>query len=124
MRHCAFLLFFGLLPSEAYAVVGDLNRNGVVDLDDFFLLADNFGKEGPVETARTARSFSFGQDTDMTGWTASADLHWEIADGQLLLTGNSDSFNAEFLYDQVFSADLDFSADIAYRSGDPNLNYS
>ena len=27
-------------------MVGDLNRDGVVDLKDFFMLADNFGLEG------------------------------------------------------------------------------
>ena len=35
--------------SAGYAVLGDLNRDGVVDFDDFFLFADNFGKEGVPE---------------------------------------------------------------------------
>ncbi len=28
------------------AITGDLDRDGDVDLDDFFLFADNFGKKG------------------------------------------------------------------------------
>jgi len=34
--------------SAGEAVTGDLNRDGTVDFDDFFLFADNFGKSGPV----------------------------------------------------------------------------
>ena len=34
----------------ATAVVGDLNRDGVVDLEDFFVFADNFGRRGQPET--------------------------------------------------------------------------
>jgi len=30
-----------------YAVTGDLNEDGVVDFNDFFIFSDNFGKEGP-----------------------------------------------------------------------------
>ena len=32
-----------------HAVIGDLNLDGVVDLVDFFILADNFGREGAPE---------------------------------------------------------------------------
>jgi hypothetical protein len=35
--------------TQAHGVLGDLNRDGVVDFDDFFLFADNFGKLGPPE---------------------------------------------------------------------------
>jgi len=34
---------------EASAITGDLNLDGVVDFDDFFIFADNFGKLGPPE---------------------------------------------------------------------------
>jgi len=33
----------------AHAVPGDINRDGVVDFRDFYILADNFGKRGPPE---------------------------------------------------------------------------
>ena len=34
---------------EASAITGDLNLDGVVDFDDFFIFADNFGAEGAPE---------------------------------------------------------------------------
>jgi hypothetical protein len=39
-----------LMPSRAMAVLGDLDRDGDVDFDDFFSFADNFGKSGPPAT--------------------------------------------------------------------------
>ena len=39
------------LAMAAHAVTGDLNLDGAVDFDDFFILADNFGKSGPPEEA-------------------------------------------------------------------------
>ena len=33
-------------------MVGDLSLDGVVDLKDFLLLADNFGEAGPPDTLR------------------------------------------------------------------------
>ena len=35
----------------ASAVVGDLNRDGVVDLNDFFVFADNFGEAGQPDVS-------------------------------------------------------------------------
>ena len=35
-----------LWASYREAITGDLDRDGDVDLDDFFLFADNFGKKG------------------------------------------------------------------------------
>lgn len=45
---CRLVMVFvlALWSTEARSVVGDLNRDGVVDFDDFFIFADNFGKEG------------------------------------------------------------------------------
>lgn len=34
------------LTGAAWAVKGDLDRDGDVDFDDFFIFADNFGKTG------------------------------------------------------------------------------
>ena len=39
-------------PGASLAVPGDVNRDGIVDLDDFYLLVENFGKAGPPETYR------------------------------------------------------------------------
>ena len=41
------------IVSAASAVPGDLNRDGVVDFDDFYIFADNFGKTGPPEPPDT-----------------------------------------------------------------------
>ncbi len=42
-----------LWANVAYCVVGDLNKDGVVNFGDFFILADNFGKEGVPEPPDT-----------------------------------------------------------------------
>ena len=43
---------WAILPAASLAVTGDVNRDGMVDFDDFFLLAENFGRTGPPETYR------------------------------------------------------------------------
>lgn len=37
-------------PAPSSAVPGDVNRDGIVDFTDFFLLTENFGKTGPPES--------------------------------------------------------------------------
>jgi hypothetical protein len=44
-----------LWASVAYGVTGDLNKDGTVDFDDFFLFADNFGKSGLPEIIDTVK---------------------------------------------------------------------
>ena len=39
--------------SAGYGVPGDLNRDSVVDFDDFFIFADNFGMEGSPDVIDT-----------------------------------------------------------------------
>ena len=46
MRIAILLAVMLAMSGPASAVVGDLNRDGVVDLKDFLMLADNFGLEG------------------------------------------------------------------------------
>ena len=56
----AFLLAVMLaMAGPASAVVGDLNRDGVVDLEDFFVFADNFGRRGQPETFPALPGSSF-----------------------------------------------------------------
>ena len=47
IRRIALMVLVCALP--VHAVIGDLNLDGVVDLKDFFILADNFGREGAPE---------------------------------------------------------------------------
>jgi hypothetical protein len=49
LRVAMLVVGVGLVARPATAVVGDLNADGKVDLQDFFLLADNFGREGAPE---------------------------------------------------------------------------
>ena len=49
MRIAILLAVMLAMSGPASAVVGDLNLDGVVDLKDFFLLADSFGDTGPPE---------------------------------------------------------------------------
>ena len=47
IRRIALMVLVCAVP--VHAVIGDLNLDGIVDLQDFFLLADNFGREGATE---------------------------------------------------------------------------
>jgi hypothetical protein len=38
-----------LWAGAGFAITGDLNKDGTVNFDDFFLFSDNFGKSGPLE---------------------------------------------------------------------------
>lgn len=51
MKRIVFILL-GLSISSSHAILGDLNLDGTVGFDDFFIFADNFGKSGPVDTLR------------------------------------------------------------------------
>jgi len=42
-----------LVVGPAGAITGDLNKDGKVDFQDFFILAENFGKQGPVDPPDT-----------------------------------------------------------------------
>ena len=44
--------------SEVTTLIGDINRDGSVNFDDFFLLADNFGKSVPAIAAKPLASVS------------------------------------------------------------------
>lgn len=48
---CALLF----LPLPSIAIPGDINQDGTVNFDDFFILADNFGKKGPPQIIDTTR---------------------------------------------------------------------
>ena len=43
------ILVIILSSYDSYAITGDLDRDGDVDYDDFFVFADNFGKTGSPE---------------------------------------------------------------------------
>jgi len=49
VKKLATALVWCLAAAAVHAVPGDLNRDGNVDFDDFFILADNFGRSGPPE---------------------------------------------------------------------------
>jgi len=51
----ATLAVFLLVATPVLAVLGDLNKDGTVDLEDFFIFADNFGKAGAPEAAGDLR---------------------------------------------------------------------
>ena len=54
MRRTLLLAFVLLLPAlPALALSADINRDGVVDFDDFFLFGDQFGQSGDPDLADT-----------------------------------------------------------------------
>ena len=57
IRRIALMVLVCAVP--VHAVIGDLNLDGVVDLQDFFILADNLGREGAPVWAFQIASRSF-----------------------------------------------------------------
>ena len=47
-----WILLIALTAWPVWSIPGDLDLDGKVDFDDFFILADNFGREGPPDTLR------------------------------------------------------------------------
>ena len=45
------LLLVAVISTPVYAILGDLNEDGRVDFQDFFIFSDNFGKSGPVDSS-------------------------------------------------------------------------
>ena len=43
------ILLILLMSHDSYGITGDLDRDGDVDFDDFFIFADNFGRTGSPE---------------------------------------------------------------------------
>ena len=76
-----------------HAVIGDLNLDGVVDLQDFFILADNFGREGePPEECECSDSTGddgpIGRTLDAIGDSTTLALaSWNI---RIFSTGSRD----------------------------------
>jgi hypothetical protein len=56
-----------LTTSGAGAVDGDINADGIVDLRDFFILADNFGETGPPEASDCGPLLYGGSITQASG---------------------------------------------------------
>jgi hypothetical protein len=55
VKSLRILFAFALLlsASPAFSLQADLNKDGVVDFDDFFLFTDQFGQMGEPESADT-----------------------------------------------------------------------
>jgi hypothetical protein len=51
MRIAILLAVMLAMSGPASAVVGDLNRDGVVNLKDFFIFSDNFGETGQPDAS-------------------------------------------------------------------------
>ena len=72
------LIAYIVLPSATGAVVGDLNLDGVVDFDDFFILADNFGKVGgPTPSDIMCEDLANGD----LRWSATMVMAYVLKDG-------------------------------------------
>ena len=55
-----------LWTSAVYGIEGDLDKNGVVNFDDFFIFADNFGLTGEIEIADCGTTQLTGVIPDLT----------------------------------------------------------
>ena len=66
MKRLHILTYLGVLAvftPSVDALTGDLDLDGDVDFDDFFIFADQFGKEGPVTHAGVDTVFVTQRDT-------------------------------------------------------------
>ena len=51
MKLTILLISILIIVSRAFGITGDLDRDGDVDFDDFFLFSDNFGKTGSIDVS-------------------------------------------------------------------------
>ena len=68
IRFALFCLLILAVPAEA--LEGDLNGDGVVNFDDYFLFADNFGQSGTPEAAAKAAQTTPERPPEHTTWTS------------------------------------------------------
>ena len=62
------ILMVFVLHTPSWSITGDLDRDGDVDFDDFFLFSDNFGKTGEVESEDCGV-----ETTELLVWTTTWD---------------------------------------------------
>lgn len=132
------------LAVPAIAITGDLNKDGKVDFDDFFILADNFGKKGPPEVAvrdtlritrrDTIRTtvhdtvkvadqtavpirVDFDVAADLSGWTYNSANDWRIDNGKLIVKGHGEANNTAVNFPTNFTGDQDISVEATGLSG-------
>lgn len=68
IRFALFCLLILAVP--AGALVGDLNGDGIVNFDDYFLFADYFGQRGTPEAAAKAAQTTPERPPEHTTWTS------------------------------------------------------
>ena len=105
-----------IIPELGFGIRGDLDRDGDVDFDDFFIFSDNFGNQGPAqlsdcealgysedeEISEAASVFSTGGD--ITGATATN------RSGDCTNYVNDYSSNVTYLQNnQTFTGDVSIS---------------
>jgi hypothetical protein len=62
------ILIVVVLHTPSWSITGDLDGDGDVDFDDFFLFSDNFGKTGEVEVSQCG-----GENRELFAWST----HWD-----------------------------------------------
>jgi ankyrin repeat protein len=104
LRLIISILFVLVAVDSATAVPGDLNRDGKVDFEDFFILADNFGKTGSPESC--------------------GDTTFSTLDARRELGALNIQFNRESFIQAVGDGDL-LAVSLFIDAGmDPNADYS
>ena len=127
MKRWLIALLFISVPS--YAILGDLNRDGRVDFADFFIFADNFGKEGPPEPVDTLSVIQHNKILFVSDLDGDNDIYIMGTDGtevtQLIDTPASEtapSWSPDGTK-ILFASDFDGDSDIYIANADgTNLN--
>lgn len=68
MTKLLLIVIVFVLYTPSWSITGDLDRDGDVDFDDFFLFSDNFGKTGEVESEDCGV-----ETTELLVWTTTYD---------------------------------------------------
>ena len=132
------LLIGVLIASPCFALPGDLNNDGRVDIQDFHILADNLGKIGPVEPADTVHTVEVRHDTifaeggigqvgffgfagrgDVIDWFQSET--WSVDEGRLI--GVRTDEEAWILYPETVQGDVAISVTSEWLRGIDNNAY-
>jgi hypothetical protein len=116
-----------LVASPAFSVSGDLNRDGMVDYDDFFIFADNFGKSGDPDLSSAVYLHAPSRCSPTYLYVTPQPELSPVPDDLVFISVNrwGDALNSSY-WDDNFDADAEadgFSIDLDYYdSNDQKFN--